>query len=183
MSALKATLACDGPVFAAIQAIQAERDQLRAEVERLKTCGIVELAAINSSVLEYCKHWEARAERAEAELATAKERLRSEAMDDYAAIKDLQRELATVREIVRVLKLDKDRLDWWNGESYYQFGKSHKCMNPGWWWSCGFDQIQGKSGIKNIRDAIDSAMAHSKSGRNKYNVCKRIEKSETEGAK
>ena len=120
---------------------------------------------------------------AEAELATAKERLRSEAMDDYAAIKDLQRELATEREIVRVLKLDKDRLDWWNGESYYQFGKSHKCMNPGWWWSCGFDQIQGKSGIKNIRDAIDSAMAHSKSGRNKYNVCKRIDKSETEGAK
>ena len=120
---------------------------------------------------------------AEAELAAAKERLRSEAMDDYAAIKDLQRELATEREIVRVLKLDKDRLDWWNGESYYQFGKSHKCMNPGWWWSCGFDQIQGKSGIKNIRDAIDSAMAHSKSGRNKYNVCKRIDKSETEGAK
>ena len=87
------------------------------------------------------------------------------------------------RAKVRVLKLDKDRLDWWNGESYYQFGKSHKCMNPGWWWSCGFDQIQGKSGIKNIRDAIDSAMAHSKSGRNKYNVCKRIEKSETEETK
>ena len=31
------------------------------------------------------------------ELATAKERLRSEAMDDYAAIKDLQRELAAER--------------------------------------------------------------------------------------
>ena len=75
MSALKATLACDGPVFAAIQAIQAERDQLRAEVERLKTCGIVELAAINSSVLEYCKHWEARAERAERELAAERARL------------------------------------------------------------------------------------------------------------
>ena len=95
----------------------------------------------------------------------------------------LETELTTEREKVRVLKLDKDRLDWWNGESYYQFGKSHKCMNFGWWWSCGFDQIQGKSGIKNIRDAIDSAMAHSKSGRNKYNVCKRIEKSETEGTK
>ena len=95
----------------------------------------------------------------------------------------LETELAAERKKVRVLKLDKDRLDWWNGESYYQFGKSHKCMNLGWWWSCGFDQIQGKSGIKNIRDAIDSAMAHSKSGRNKYNVCKRIEKSETEGAK
>ena len=33
MSALKATLACDGPVFAAIQAIQAERDQLRVDLE------------------------------------------------------------------------------------------------------------------------------------------------------
>jgi len=39
----------------------------------------------------------ARAERAEAELAAAKERLRSEAMDDYASIKYLQRELATER--------------------------------------------------------------------------------------
>ena len=38
----------------------------------------------------------------------------------------LERELATEREKMRVLKLDKDRLDWWNGESYYQFGKSHK---------------------------------------------------------
>ena len=92
-------------------------------------------------------------------------------------------ELASEREKVRLLKLDKDRLDWWNGEPYYQFGKSHKCMNPGWWWSCGLDQMHGKSGIKNIRDAIDSAMAHSKSGRNKYNVCKRIEKSETEETK
>ena len=45
-----------------------ERDAARAEVERLKTCGIVELAAINSSVLEYCKHWEARAMKAEADL-------------------------------------------------------------------------------------------------------------------
>ena len=54
---------------------EAERNQLRAEVERLKTGGIVELAAINSSVLEYCKHWEARAERAEADLATERARL------------------------------------------------------------------------------------------------------------
>ena len=52
-----------------------ERDAARAEVERLKTCGITELAAINPSVLEYCKHWEARAERAEAELATEREKL------------------------------------------------------------------------------------------------------------
>ena len=58
-----------------LTALTTERDQLRAEVERLKTGGIVELAAINSSVLEYCKHWEARAERAEADLATERARL------------------------------------------------------------------------------------------------------------
>ena len=48
---------------------------LRAEVERLKTCGITELAAINPSVLEYCKHWEARAESAERDLAAERARL------------------------------------------------------------------------------------------------------------
>ena len=58
-----------------LTALTTERNQLRAEVERLKTGGIVELAAINSSVLEYCKHWEARAERAEADLATERARL------------------------------------------------------------------------------------------------------------
>jgi len=43
-----------------------------------------------------------RAEKAEADLAAANERLRSEAMDDYASIKDLQRELA----------IERARLDW-----------------------------------------------------------------------
>ena len=132
-------------------------------------------------------------ETMERELAAEREtsRLLKVAMDvrddGYTEMRKLlskvETALATEREKVRVLKLDKDRLDWWNGEPYYQFGKSHKCMNPGWWWSCGLDQMHGKSGIKNIRDAIDSAMAHSKSGRNKYNVCKRIEKSETEETK
>ena len=51
--------------------------RLRAEVERLKTCGITELAAVNPSVADYCKHWEARAERAEAERdALAKDKAR-----------------------------------------------------------------------------------------------------------
>lgn len=50
----------------------ADRRRLRAEVERLKTCGITELAAINPSVADYCKHWEARAEKAEAALAAIK---------------------------------------------------------------------------------------------------------------
>lgn len=50
----------------ALDCLISERDQLRAEVKRLKTCGIVEIAASNPSVLDYCKHWEGRAERAEA---------------------------------------------------------------------------------------------------------------------
>jgi len=50
---------------------------------------------------------EARADKAEAALAAAKERLRSEAMDDYALIKDLQRELSAERaRLAHVLKSD-----------------------------------------------------------------------------
>jgi hypothetical protein len=49
--------------------LRLENDQLRAEVERLKTCGMTELAAQNSSVADYCKHWEARAEQAEGKVA------------------------------------------------------------------------------------------------------------------
>ena len=93
MSALKATLACDGPVFAAIQAIQAERDQLRAEVERLNALGSWAHTCIHHTDEER-KAWVAcpccaiaRAERAEAELASERGRL------DY-----IRAELALLRE-------------------------------------------------------------------------------------
>lgn len=46
---------------------------LRAEVERLTTSGIAEVAAHNPSVMDYMRHWEGRAEKAEAEV----ERLRA----------------------------------------------------------------------------------------------------------
>ena len=72
-----------------------------AEVARLKRDYEYDHKCLHE-VRERCESWKQRAERAEAELATAKERLRTEAMDDYAAIKDLQRELATERA----------RLDW-----------------------------------------------------------------------
>ena len=104
------------------QAMTAERDQLRAEVERLSALGSWAHTCIHHTDEER-KAWAAcpccaiaRADRAEAEaeryrlvtlkqdakLATAKERLRSEAMDDYASIKDLQRELAA----------ERGKLDW-----------------------------------------------------------------------
>ena len=72
-----------------------------AEVARLKRDYEYDHKCLHE-VRERCESWKQRAERAEAELATAKERLRSEAMDDYAAIKDLQRELAA----------ERGKLDW-----------------------------------------------------------------------
>jgi len=47
----------------------------------------------------------------EAELTAAKERLRSEAMDDYASIKHLQRELATLTAERDELQAELERAD------------------------------------------------------------------------
>jgi hypothetical protein len=41
----------------------------RAELEMLKTAGIIEVSIRNPSVADYMQHWEGRAEKAEAELA------------------------------------------------------------------------------------------------------------------
>jgi predicted nucleic acid-binding Zn-ribbon protein len=84
-----------------LAALTAERDHWQeiakaASAEREHNANVAQAIAAERDQLR------ARAERAEAELAAAKERLRSEAMDDYASIKDLQRELATERA----------RLDW-----------------------------------------------------------------------
>ena len=43
-------------------------EELEAELHLMKTSGIVEVAVRNPSVMEYMKHWEGRAEAAEAKL-------------------------------------------------------------------------------------------------------------------
>ena len=43
-----------------------------AEIERLTTSGICEVAASNSSVMDYMRHWEERAEKAEAAVQEAR---------------------------------------------------------------------------------------------------------------
>jgi len=94
--------------------LTAERDQLRSENATLRAAQEACEACDEPTAFEV-RQLRARAEKAEAELAAANERLRSEAMDDYASIKDLQRELATEREKVRVLRLACERLrdcDW-----------------------------------------------------------------------
>jgi len=98
-----------------LTALAAERDQLRDEVERLTKQAVFDGDHIHTLNAAFATRAEvtdanARAERAEAELAAANERLRSEAMDDYASIKDLQRELATEREKVRVLRSSLENL-------------------------------------------------------------------------
>jgi len=106
---------CSQKLESELTALSAERDELRAEHQR--ACEVeqelrAEVKRMTHAyeydhkclyeVRDRCHLWKQRAEKAEAELAAAKERLRSEAMDDYASIKHLQRELATERA----------RLDW-----------------------------------------------------------------------
>jgi len=73
-----------------------------AEVKRLKRDYEYEHKCLYE-VRGRCELWKQRAMKAEADLAAAKERLRSEAMDDYASIKNLQRELAAERARVKKL--------------------------------------------------------------------------------
>lgn len=52
-----------------------EADRLRQEITDLINSGIVEVAARNPNVLEYMRHWEGRAETAEAALAASDARI------------------------------------------------------------------------------------------------------------
>lgn len=52
-----------------------EVDRLRQEIADLISSGIVEIAARNPNVLEYMRHWEGRAEKAEAALAATDTRI------------------------------------------------------------------------------------------------------------
>jgi hypothetical protein len=49
----------------------------------MKTSGVAEVAVRNPSVMEYMKHWEFRAEAAEAKLAKAVEALGEIATDEH----------------------------------------------------------------------------------------------------
>jgi hypothetical protein len=77
--------------------------ELRAEVKRMTHAYEYDHKCLYE-VRDRCHLWKQRAQKAEADLAAANERLRSEAMDDYASIKDLQRELAAQRDKVLVLR-------------------------------------------------------------------------------
>lgn len=99
------------PRFAAIQAIQAERDQLRAEVERLKDGGVQRIKDTLATTLDARDAAIARAARAEADLAAERaivsriwtqlgsptyEQLKGRSI--YDLIDELKAELAAERE-------------------------------------------------------------------------------------
>jgi predicted RNase H-like nuclease (RuvC/YqgF family) len=118
--------------------LTAERDQLHAQLRALTLiCGTNDANKFET----WIDRANARAERAEAELAAAKERLRSEAMDDYASIKDLQRELATERA----------RLDWLEDSSRCY----HVCIDRQ---PDGYSIHNMTPSTGSVRSAIDAAM-------------------------
>jgi hypothetical protein len=59
------------------------------------------------------------------------------------------------------MSTDKERLDFWNANSLIEFGYSAKMGGDGagWYWQLGTNR---RSGIKNVRDTLDSAMAQLK---------------------
>lgn len=83
-------------------ALEAER----AEVERLTKGSICEVAATNPSVMEYMRHWEGRAEKAETERDHAKAMLQS-CIKGNIALKDKTQE-ALAR--LAALKAENQRL-------------------------------------------------------------------------
>jgi len=96
-----------------LTALTAERDHLHAQLRALTLiCGTNDANKFET----WIDRANARAEKAEADLAAAKERLRSEAMDDYASIKNLQRELAIERARLNWLE-SPSGMDWqWEPE-------------------------------------------------------------------
>ena len=58
------------------------------------------------------------------------------------------------------MSTDKERLDFWNS-SFLEIGYSAKMGGDGagWYWQLGTNR---RSGIKNVRDTLDSAMAQLK---------------------
>jgi hypothetical protein len=73
-----------GPVSVSgiVQDMEGTLTALRDQLAVYEAAGIVEIAARNPSVMEYVRHWEGRAERAEAQLATA----RADAVRETASV-------------------------------------------------------------------------------------------------
>ncbi len=69
---------CDSPTDHNMVLIKEFR-RLQAELAFMKSCGIAEVSIRNPSVMDYMKHWEGRALKAEAELERVKKELPSEA--------------------------------------------------------------------------------------------------------
>ena len=70
----------DAAIIAAAPDLHATLTAALDELDLMKTAGIIEVAVRNPSVSEYMKHWEDRAEKAEAQIAEARAEAIREAM-------------------------------------------------------------------------------------------------------
>lgn len=120
-----------------------ELTRLRAELDTMKTAGIIEVAVRNPNVSDYMAHWEGRALKAEAEAELAEEQristergnhiefeLLPQMADLTMRVKELEAELAAAREQVagmgEVLR-SKMTGSWDLG---YEHGKVLACDTP-----------------------------------------------------
>lgn len=84
-------------------------EALQAEVQILNQGGIVEIASRNPSVMEYMKHWEGRAEAAEAELRHYKcEVVETALANEKDAEARLEKAVATLKEVKKDLEMRAD---------------------------------------------------------------------------
>jgi hypothetical protein len=90
-------------ILPGITALKTEVERLTKELERWQNWGIVEIAVRNPQVAEYCKHWEGRAEAAEAALEQSRaqnDRLREALLSDELSAEGLaERDGAIMRKL------------------------------------------------------------------------------------
>ena len=101
------------PEFHAMQMRVADLiEQQARELAQWRTWGIAEIAIRNPSVMEYMKHWEVRAERAERDRDAAREehgKLRNWINDAEMAAGKLQRKLDAARAAIAAADADAAR--------------------------------------------------------------------------
>jgi len=84
------------PIFDLARTLEREVERLRRELAAARAENEEQARLLGMSGERECD-LRGRLERLERELDSAKERLRTEAMDDYSAIKELERDLAAAR--------------------------------------------------------------------------------------
>lgn len=117
----------------------ADAESLRGEVDVLRTAGISEIAARNPNVMDYMKHWESRAEKAEAERDAA-----------LARVAALEAQLAALTPPPDA-ELDAlvEQLSSFNGDGYTRFAGKTMCERA----AAAITALRAKAEVKGLDPA------------------------------